>query len=201
MAEVAIIEFVRFPYVKRIKLRTLFIGGCITLFFLVLVARVFWIQVLQSESWQEKAAKQWAHESVIKAVRGTIEDRNGIVLASDVPAYTVVVDPAVIAELKIGEEVIQGLHDLLNKPVDQLKILVEAKDDKGNLLKNREVRTEGWKIDQEMKDKVDALSKSSARSMIFLKPASARSGSRGVIIPRKHLPRIFWVIPTETALP
>ncbi|AIQ19884.1 stage V sporulation protein D [Paenibacillus sp. FSL H7-0357] len=143
--------------VKRIKLRTLFIGGCITLFFLVLVARVFWIQVLQSESWQEKAAEQWAHKSVIKAVRGTIEDRNGIVLASDVPAYTVVVDPAVIAELKIGEEVIQGLHDLLNKPVDQLKILVEAKDDKGNFLKNREVRTEGWKIDQEMKDKVDAF--------------------------------------------
>lgn len=145
--------------VKRIKLRTLFIGGCITLFFLVLVARVFWIQVLQSESWQEKAAKQWAHTSEIKAVRGTIEDRNGIVLASDVPAYTVVVDPAVIAELKIGEEVIQGLHDLLNKPVDQLKILVEAKDDKGNFLKNREVRTEGWKIDQEMKDKVDAFIK------------------------------------------
>lgn len=143
--------------VKRIKLRTLFIGGCITLFFLVLVARVFWIQVLQSESWQEKAAKQWAHTSEIKAVRGTIEDRNGIVLASDVPAYTVVVDPAVIAELKIGEEVIQGLHDLLNKPVDELKMLVEAKDKNGNLLKNREVRNEGWKIDQKMKDKVDAF--------------------------------------------
>ncbi|MEK4850611.1 penicillin-binding transpeptidase domain-containing protein [Paenibacillus sp. FSL H7-0756] len=143
--------------VKRIKLRTLFIGGCITLFFLVLVARVFWIQVLQGKEWQETAAKQWAHTSTIKAVRGVIEDRNGNVLASDVPAYTVVVNPEVIAEKKIGEEVIQGLHELLNKPADELKKLVEAKDKDGKYLKNREIRNEGWKIDEEMKDKVTAF--------------------------------------------
>lgn len=143
--------------VKRIKLRTLFIGGCITLFFLVLIGRVFWIQVMQGEKWQTAAAEQWAHTSTIKAVRGVIEDRNGSVLASDVPAYTVVVDPAVIAEKGIGEEVIQGLHELLNKPVDELKKLVEAKDDKGNFYKNREVRNEGWKINQDLADKVTAF--------------------------------------------
>ncbi|ETT74300.1 peptidoglycan glycosyltransferase [Paenibacillus sp. FSL R7-277] len=143
--------------VKRIKLRTLFIGGCITLFFLVLVARVFWIQVLQGKEWQETAAKQWAHTSTIKAVRGVIEDRNGNVLASDVPAETVVVNPKVIAEKKIGEEVIQGLHELLNKPVDELKKLVEAKNNEGEYLTNREIRNEGWKIDKDMADKVRAF--------------------------------------------
>lgn len=90
--------------VKRIKLRTLFIGGCITLFFLVLLGRVFWIQVLDRDFWQTKAAKQWAHTSVFKAVRGTIEDRNGRMLASDVPAYTVVVNPEAINALSIGEK-------------------------------------------------------------------------------------------------
>ncbi|CAH1196172.1 Penicillin-binding protein 2B [Paenibacillus auburnensis] len=140
--------------VKRIKLRTLFIGGCITLFFLVLVARVFWIQVLQNDFWHEKAIAQWAHTSVIKAKRGTIEDRNGSVLASDVPAYTVVVNPEVIAEQGLGEEVIQGLHELLGKPENELKALVEAKDKNGNYLKNREIRNEGWKIDKELADKV-----------------------------------------------
>ncbi|MNO29679.1 Penicillin-binding protein 2B [compost metagenome] len=143
--------------VKRIKLRTLFIGGCITLFFLVLVARVFWVQVLNGDYWQEKAATQWAHSSTIKAVRGEIEDRNGNVLASDVPAYTVVVNPEVIAEQGIGQEVIDGLHELLGKPVDELKKLVEAKDEKGNYLKNREIRNEGWKINKELKDKVVAF--------------------------------------------
>lgn len=140
---------------KRIKLRTLFIGGCITLFFLVLLGRVFWIQVLDRDIWQAKAAEQWAHTSVIKAVRGTIEDRNGKVLASDVPAYTVVVNPEEIAALGIGEEVITGLHELLGKPEDELKALVEAKDENGNYLKNREIRNEGWKIDQELRDKVN----------------------------------------------
>jgi penicillin-binding protein 2B len=140
--------------VKRIKLRTLFIGGCITLFFLVLIARVFWIQVMQGSEWQEKAAKLWAHTSTIKAERGTISDRNGSVLASDVPAYTVVVNPAVIAEKGIGDEVVKGLHELLGKPEDELKKLVEAKDENGKYLKNREVRNEGWKIDQELADKV-----------------------------------------------
>ncbi|MDF9843220.1 MULTISPECIES: penicillin-binding transpeptidase domain-containing protein [unclassified Paenibacillus] len=145
--------------VKRIKLRTLFIGGCITLFFLVLVVRVFWIQVMQNDFWHEKAVSQWAHTSVIKAKRGTIEDRNGSVMASDVPAYTVVVNPQVIAEKGFGEEVIKGLHDLLGKPEAELKKLVEAKDDSGNYLKNREIRNEGWKIDKELADKVREFNK------------------------------------------
>ncbi|WP_379161224.1 penicillin-binding transpeptidase domain-containing protein [Paenibacillus sp. sgz5001063] len=143
--------------VKRIKLRTLFIGGCITLFFLVLVGRVFWLQVMDGEYWQDKAAKQWAHSATIRAVRGEIEDRNGNILASDVPAYTIVVNPEVIAEQGIGQEVIDGLHELLGKPVDELKPLIEAKDEKGNYLKNREIRNEGWKIDKELKDKVVAF--------------------------------------------
>ncbi|WP_313639315.1 penicillin-binding transpeptidase domain-containing protein [Paenibacillus sp.] len=140
--------------VKRIKLRTLFIGGCITLFFLVLIARVFWIQVIQGSEWQEKAATLWAHTSTIKAERGTISDRNGSVLASDVPAYTVVVNPAVIAEKGIGDEVAKGLHELLGKPEDELRKLIEAKDEDGKYLKNREIRNEGWKIDQDLADKV-----------------------------------------------
>ena len=141
--------------VKRIKLRTLLIGGCITLFFLVLLGRVFWIQVVERDFWQAEAAKKRGHTSVIKAVRGTIEDRNGKLLASAVPAYTVVVNPKAIAALGIGEEVITGLHELLGKPEDELKALVEAKDENGKYLKNREIRSEGWKIDQELRNKVD----------------------------------------------
>jgi len=151
--------------VKRIKLRTLFIGGCITLFFLVLIGRVFYIQVMGSDFWQGEAAKQRAHTSVIKAVRGQISDRNGSVLASDVPAYTVVISPQIIAEQGIRDEVVAKLHELLGKPVKELELLIDSKDkdgkllkDKeGKLLKSREVRNEGWKIDQELLDKVLAF--------------------------------------------
>ncbi|WP_025698684.1 peptidoglycan D,D-transpeptidase FtsI family protein, partial [Paenibacillus forsythiae] len=143
--------------IKRIKLRSLFIGGCITLFFLVLVGRVFWIQVLQGESWQKRAADTWAHTSIIKALRGQITDRNGSVLAGDVPAYTVVVEPKVIHEQGIRDEVIQGLHEILNKKVSELEELIDEKDKDGNYFKNREVRNEGWKVDQEVADKIEAL--------------------------------------------
>ncbi|WP_410514516.1 penicillin-binding transpeptidase domain-containing protein [Paenibacillus sp. BR2-3] len=143
--------------VKRIKLRTLFIGGCITLFFLVLIVRVFLIQVLQGDFWQAEAATQRAHTSTIKAVRGAISDRNGSILASDVPAYTVVVSPQVIHEQGLREEVVARLNELLGKPVNELQKLVDAKDDKGEYLENREVRNEGWKIDQELADKVLAF--------------------------------------------
>ncbi|AHV98385.1 penicillin-binding transpeptidase domain-containing protein [Paenibacillus sabinae] len=145
--------------IKRIKLRSLFIGGCITLFFLVLVGRVFWIQVLQGDFWQKRAADTWAHTTIIKAQRGQITDRTGSVLASDVPAYTVVVEPDVIQERGIRDEVVQGLHEILSKPVSELEELIDAKDKDGNLYKNREVRNEGWKVDQEVADKITAFVK------------------------------------------
>ncbi|MFC3745499.1 penicillin-binding transpeptidase domain-containing protein [Paenibacillus sp. GCM10012306] len=122
-----------------------------------MVGRVFYIQVLNGEFWQERAQKQWAHTSTIKAERGEITDRNGSILASDVPAYTVVVNPEVINERGIGDEVIAGLKDLLKKPENELRKLVEAKDEKGNFLKNREIRNEGWKIDQDLYEKVLAF--------------------------------------------
>ncbi|MFD1772959.1 penicillin-binding transpeptidase domain-containing protein [Paenibacillus rhizophilus] len=145
--------------IKRIKLRSLFIGGCITLFFLVLVGRVFWIQVLQGDFWQKRAADTWAHTTIIKAQRGQITDRNGSMLASDVPAYTVVVEPDVIQELGIRDEVVEGLHGILNKPVPELEDLIDAKDKDGNLYKNREVRNEGWKVDQEVANKITEFEK------------------------------------------
>ncbi|WP_379131529.1 penicillin-binding transpeptidase domain-containing protein [Paenibacillus sp. sgz500958] len=123
----------------------------------MLIGRVFYIQVLKGDFWQAQAADQRAHTSIIKAVRGVISDRNGTVLASDVPAYTVVISPKVIHERGIGEEVVTKLHELLGKPVNELQKLVEAKDKDGNYLENREVRNEGWKIDLELRDKVLAF--------------------------------------------
>ncbi|WP_251037381.1 penicillin-binding transpeptidase domain-containing protein [Paenibacillus albidus] len=115
---------------------------------------------MEHGEWHEKATAKWERESTIKAVRGTISDRNGNVLASDVPAYTVVVNPEVIHEQKLGEEVITGLHELLGKPENELRTLVEAKDKNGKYLKNREVRNEGWKINQELHDKIEVFIKS-----------------------------------------
>lgn len=101
--------------VKRIKMRTLLIGGCITLFFLVLITRIFFIQVVNGGIWQERAAGLVEREQTIKASRGTITDRNGNILATDAPAYTVSVNPALINEFGIEDVIIKELSSLLGK--------------------------------------------------------------------------------------
>lgn len=139
---------------KRIKLRTLLIGGIITLFFLVLVGKVFWIQVVNAGFWQDYAAQLIENSKTIPAKRGTITDRNGNVLATDAPAYTVAVNPELIHEKGIEDVVVEGLHELLGKDEAGLRKDITSTYE-GELRVHREVRSEGYKIDQELKEKID----------------------------------------------
>lgn len=145
--------------IKKIKLRTLLIGGFITLFFALLIGRIFWLQVINNDFWQEKAMKKWNREQPLPASRGTIMDRDGDILAMDAPAYTVVVNPQVIQANDMEDEVVEGLHNVLGKKKDELRELVSAKDKDGAYLKNREVRNEGLKINEDKKKQVDDLKK------------------------------------------
>lgn len=145
--------------IKRIKLRTLLIGGCITLFFTVLIGRVFWIQVVEAGFWQGHAEELWSKEKILPATRGTITDRKGDVLAIDAPAYTVAINPRLINKLNLQNEVVEGLHNLLGKDKLQLEEIVNAKKEDGTFYSQREIRYEGWKIDQELKDKVESFAK------------------------------------------
>lgn len=140
---------------KRIKLRTLLIGGCITLFFAVLMGKVVWIQVVEADFWQSYAEEMWSKKKVLSAERGMITDRNGDVLAVDAPAYTVAINPNLIQKYDLEDEIVQGLNKLLNKDTNELKELVNAKKENGEWYSQREVRNEGWKIDQELRDQVE----------------------------------------------
>ncbi|WP_228469513.1 penicillin-binding transpeptidase domain-containing protein [Paenibacillus sp. JNUCC31] len=141
--------------VKRIKMRTLLIGGCITLFFLVLIIRIFFIQVVNSGFWQEEAAGLVEREQTIKASRGSITDRNGNILATDSPAYTVSVNPELINQLGIEDVVIDKLSGLLGKNESEMRALVTAKKEDGTFFQQREVRSEGYKISPDLAAKVE----------------------------------------------
>ncbi|GGF94462.1 penicillin-binding protein [Paenibacillus aceti] len=143
--------------IKRLRLRTLVIGGCITVAFLVLMFRVFWVQVIETDFWQAYAEKQWSRRQVLTATRGTITDRGGEVLAMTVPAYTVVVNPRLIHNLELQDEVADGLSKVLGKNRTDLVKLMSAKSKDGNYYVQREVRYEGYKIDQELRDQVEAF--------------------------------------------
>lgn len=143
--------------IKKIKLRTLLIGGVITLFFALLIGRIFWLQVIDNEFWQEKAMANWDREETLVASRGMITDRDGDVLAMDAPAYTVAINPRVIQANDLEDDVVEGLHKVLGKKEDELRELVTAKKDNGSYHINREVRNEGWKIDEEKKNQIIEL--------------------------------------------
>ncbi|MEX3616592.1 penicillin-binding transpeptidase domain-containing protein [Paenibacillus glucanolyticus] len=144
--------------IKKIKLRTVLIGGCITLFFALLIGRVFWLQVIDNDFWKEQAVSKWSRKQDLPATRGTIMDRDGDIMAMDAPAFTVVLNPAVIQANGLENEVVKGLQEILGKDEDELRKLVKAKNEKGEYLQGREVRNEGWKIDQEKMEEVKEFS-------------------------------------------
>jgi len=149
---------------RRVKRRSLLLGGFMTLFFVGLLVRVYWVQVVHAEFWAEQARKTWIASDTIPQERGVIRDRMGRVLVDDTTAYTVAVGPDMLDKLEkefpslgITERIVAELHDVLGKPVQDLRRLVTKRNDKGELYQQVEIRNEGWKVDREVYDTLFAF--------------------------------------------
>lgn len=147
---------------KKIKLRSLLIGGFFTLLFVVLIAKVYWIQVVDASWLLAQAEEKWETDRIIAPVRGTILDRNDKVLAEEGTAYTVTLNPKMIDSLHASDDIARGLADIL-KESDITKATLEnkirelatrKKPDGSDFAVNVEIRNEGWKIDKEKADQV-----------------------------------------------
>ncbi|MZQ81840.1 PASTA domain-containing protein [Paenibacillus sp. 5J-6] len=147
---------------KKIKLRSLLIGGFFTLLFVVLIAKVYWIQVVDASWLLAQAEEKWETDRIIAPVRGTILDRNDKVLAEEGTAYTVTLNPKMIDSLRASDDISRGLADIL-KESDPTKATLEnkirelatrKKPDGSDFAVNVEIRNEGWKIDKEKADQV-----------------------------------------------
>ncbi len=66
----------------------------IAFFAVILVSRLFYLQVLNSEKFIKKGLTQWFRDLPLIASRGNITDRNGVILASSYTTYDVYVRPA-----------------------------------------------------------------------------------------------------------
>jgi penicillin-binding protein 2B len=139
---------------RKIRVRSLFLGVVFTLFFIGLVARLYWLQVVEASWLVAQAERMWKTGDKLEAERGTIYDRKMQVLASDADGYTVVVDPQVINQLGLEREVASGLSSVLGKPEDEVYKQVTAKDSKGKFLRHKEIRIEGWKVPKDVADQV-----------------------------------------------
>jgi penicillin-binding protein 2 len=74
--------------------------------FLLFGARLYWMQVVNHEAYAEMARQNRLRRLPIKAPRGRILDRNGVVLADSRPSYKIVISPE---DLKNVDEEIELL--------------------------------------------------------------------------------------------
>ena len=83
--------------------------------FLLILSRLFYIQVIWGNVLQEKAIDQWTREIPIIANRGKIVDTNGVVLANNQDTYTVFVRKKAVSNVS---ELSKDLSEILEIDYD-----------------------------------------------------------------------------------
>ena len=83
----------------------------------VIVATLWYMQVVKGEKYQERAVRNRVRLVRISAPRGTIFDRNGVVLADNRPSFDVVINPTEVAD---RERLIATLSSILNLSPERL---------------------------------------------------------------------------------
>lgn len=73
--------------------RSRFVVALVGIAFIVLLGRAVWIQIIGTDFYQKEGEKRYAHQLELPASRGRILDRNGLVLATSVPAPSIWVLP------------------------------------------------------------------------------------------------------------
>src|SRR5690554_2490791 len=137
---------------RKIKVRSLVIGGLFTLLFLAMAMKLYWVQVVNGAELLNKAEDSWSKQRVLQPVRGSILDRNDKILAQDGESYTVAVNPLLIDKYNQQSEVVGMLAPLLGMDtsagLSKLNDRVTSKREDGRFKDQVEIRNEGWKIDK-----------------------------------------------------
>ncbi|MHB8947857.1 MAG: penicillin-binding protein 2 [Rhodoferax sp.] len=96
---------------SRFRARVLVVGLVVVLFFLLLLSRLVYLQVLRHDDLLEQAESNRTAVVPVVPNRGLILDRNGVVLASNYSAYTLEVTPSKVSDL---EQTIDALSQVLD---------------------------------------------------------------------------------------
>jgi len=107
--------------------RIILLGAILIIIFSIYVLRLFNLQILQYSNWLAKSNENRTHEINLPSSRGSIYDRNGYILAKNIPSYNVVITPAELPDDK-GEiqAIFRALSNLTGIPVNRGEV---SKDD------------------------------------------------------------------------
>lgn len=116
--------------------------------FIIIIFKVFYIQVFQYNKLKNLADSLWSRELPIGADRGIITDRNGIVLASNVTTISLVLVPRQIID---KEKVAKNLANILNVSKEEMMKHVSKKTS------IERVHPEGRQLSYETAEKINQL--------------------------------------------
>ena len=137
-----------FMFFKEIHMRIKIVLFIFTLLMLLVVFKVFYIQVIDYKRLNKYASSLWSRNLPIEANRGLIFDRNGVVLASNLTTTSLVLIPNQIVDKELTS---QKLSEILG---------VSLKEMKKHVYKNtsiERVHPEGRRLSYEVADKISAL--------------------------------------------
>lgn len=113
-------------FTKPMRRRTYWVVGVLLLCVVLLSVQLFNIQVLQQDSWQQKAVAQQLADVELSANRGQIYDANMSVLALTREVYTVVMSPNNIRQETTRQKIADTLSEMLD--VDREKLYKQTTD-------------------------------------------------------------------------
>lgn len=113
----------------RFQFRLVVIGVSITAVFLLLLSRLFFLQILQHQHYQLLAEQNRVNIVPVVPNRGVIFDRNGVTLASNFAAYTLEITPNQVDDLDAVIDELATLVDITPKDRRRFgKLLEEVPD-------------------------------------------------------------------------
>lgn len=106
------------PHAKRVRAQGALLG--LVLFMGLLGAAFFRMQVLGSTTWRLRAESNRLRQLPLRAPRGTIYDRDGAVLADNVPGYAITLLPAPPDSIRATLERLRPYMELSPARIDRL---------------------------------------------------------------------------------
>ena len=135
-------------FLQKINERMKIILLIIIFLFIVIIFKVFYIQVISYDKLNSYANSLWSRNLPLEANRGIIYDTNGIVLAGNITTTSLVLIPN---QIKNKEDTAQKLAEILNVDYEDMYEHVTKKTS------IERVHPEGRRLNNEIADKINDL--------------------------------------------
>ena len=127
--------------------------------FIVLAGKIFYLQVVKYDDYQQRAISQQTRDKTIKAARGTIYDRNLKPLAISAGTEMVTLEAVKIKDEEQGKLIAKTLSEILELDYDSVLAKVEAKSTYAVIKKN---------VEKDVADKVRAFVSENKLDSIYM---------------------------------